>query len=55
MLRRSAQARTGGSLMGWLVHARPLISHTYVPYGLLGEADLSGNLLSPLLLLGIAG
>jgi hypothetical protein len=31
------------------------VSHTYVPYGRLGEADLSGNLLSAVLLLGIAG
>jgi hypothetical protein len=31
------------------------VSHTYVPYGRLGEADLSGNLLSTLLLLGVAG
>lgn len=30
------------------------VSHTYVPYGRLGEADLSGNLLSTMLLLGIA-
>jgi hypothetical protein len=31
------------------------VSHTYVPYGRLGEAQLSGNLLSAVLLLGMAG
>jgi hypothetical protein len=31
------------------------VSHTYVPYGRLGEVELRGNLLSALLMLGVSG